>query len=169
MGPANRRVVARVADGWIPHNLPFSELPDAFEQIAETAREAGRDPEDITVAPYVPSAVSDDEPEAARDAVRGHVAYYVGSGEGYRKAVGQVFPDRADTIADHWQNGDREAASEAVTDEMVDALGVAGTTDAARERLAELQDGIVDLPIITVPRNAAAEFALDTIDALAPE
>jgi len=169
MGPANRRVVARLADGWIPHNLPFSHIPEAFEQIAETAREAGRDPDEITTAPYVPSAVSDDEPERARDAVRSHVAYYVGNGEGYRKAVAQAFPDEAETVAERWEDGDRDGASEAITDEMVDALGVAGTTDRARERLADLQDGMIDLPIVTVPQNAAAEFALDTITALAPD
>jgi 5,10-methylenetetrahydromethanopterin reductase len=169
LGPANRRVVARLADGWIPHNVPFPDLPAAFEDIEETAAEAGRDASQITVAPYVPSAVSDDDPDAARDAIRGHVAYYVGNGEGYRKAVAQRFPDQAETVAERWQAGDRDAAKAAVTDGMVHALGVAGTTEEARERLAELQDGFVDLPIITVPRQAAGEMAMSTIQALAPD
>src|SRR6056297_994113 len=135
LGPANRRVVARLADGWIPHNVPFPDLDDAFAEIEETAREADRDPSQITVAPYVPAAVSEEDPEAARDAIRGHVAYYVGSGEGYRRAVAQRFPDDAATVADHWRGGDREAATAAVTDEMVEALGVAGSPSAAREQL----------------------------------
>jgi len=169
LGPANRRVVARLADGWIPHNVPFPDLPDAFGEIEETAAEAGRDADDITVAPYVPAAVSGDDPDAARDAIRGHVAYYVGNGEGYRKAVAQRFPEAADTVASHWAAGDRDAAKGAVTDGMVDALGVAGTPDAARNRLADLQDGIVDLPIVTVPMQAAGDLAMETISALAPD
>ncbi|MFB6084182.1 MAG: LLM class flavin-dependent oxidoreductase [Halorientalis sp.] len=169
LGPANRRVVARLADGWIPHNVPFPDLPEAFGDIEETAAEAGRDASEITVAPYVPSAVSDEDPEAARDAIRGHVAYYVGNGEGYRKAVAQRFPDGADAVAERWRDGDRGAAKDAVTDEMVDALGVAGTTEQARDRLDELQDGIVDLPMITVPRQAAGDMAMETIRALAPD
>jgi alkanesulfonate monooxygenase SsuD/methylene tetrahydromethanopterin reductase-like flavin-dependent oxidoreductase (luciferase family) len=169
LGPANRRVVARLADGWIPHNVPFPDLPEAFADIEETAEEAGRDASEIAGAPYVPSAVSDDDPDAARDAIRGHVAYYVGNGEGYRKAVAQRFPDGADAVAEAWRAGDRGDAKAAVTDEMVDALGVAGTTEQARERLADLQDGIVDLPMITVPRQAAGEMAMDTIQALAPD
>jgi alkanesulfonate monooxygenase SsuD/methylene tetrahydromethanopterin reductase-like flavin-dependent oxidoreductase (luciferase family) len=169
LGPANRRVVARLADGWIPHNVPFPDLPEAFADIEETADEAGRDASEITVAPYVPSAVSDDDPDAARDAIRGHVAYYVGNGEGYRKAVAQRFPEEADQVANRWQAGDRGDAKAAVTDEMVHALGVAGTTEQARDRLAELQDGLVDLPIITVPRQAAGEMAMATIQALAPD
>ncbi|WP_246988442.1 LLM class flavin-dependent oxidoreductase [Halorientalis marina] len=167
LGPANRRVVARLADGWIPHNVPFTRLDEAFEEIEETAREADRDPDDITVAPYVPAAVSDG-PEEARDAIRGHVAYYVGSGEGYRRAVAQSFPDAADEIASHWADGDRGAARGAVTDEMIEALGVAGTPEEARAQLAALQDGIVDLPIVTVPQQAT-DLALETIQALAPE
>jgi alkanesulfonate monooxygenase SsuD/methylene tetrahydromethanopterin reductase-like flavin-dependent oxidoreductase (luciferase family) len=167
LGPANRRVVARLADGWIPHNVPFTRLDEAFEEIEETAEEAGRDPDDITVAPYVPSAVSDD-PEEARDAIRGHVAYYVGSGEGYRKAVAQSFPDAADEIASHWSDGDRAAARGAVTDEMIRALGVAGTPDEARQQLAELTDGPIDHAIVTVPQQAT-DLALETIQALAPE
>ncbi len=169
LGPANRRVVARLADGWIPHNIPFPALDEAFQEIEETAREAGRDPSEITVAPYVPAAVSDENPENARDAIRGHVAYYVGSGEGYRRAVAQRFPDAAATVADRWQAGDRDAAKAAVTDEMVGALGVAGSTANAREQLDELRDGLVDLPIVTVPAQVAGDMALDTIQALAPE
>ena len=168
MGPANRRVVARLADGWIPHNIPFPNLGDAFDYIADHAREADRDPDDITVAPYVPAAVSDDDPDAARDAIRGHVAYYVGNGEGYRKAVAERFPDEADAVAGNWREGDRDAAKATVTDEMVAGLGVAGTTEQAREQLAALQDGPVDIPIVTVPRQAA-DLAMETVQALAPE
>lgn len=168
LGKANRRVVARLADGWIPHNIPFPALPEAFEYIAEHARETGRDPDEITVAPYVPAAVSDD-PAEARDAIRGHIAYYVGSGEGYRRAVGHRFPEAADTVAEAWRGGDRGAATDAVTEEMVDDLGIAGTPDEARDRLYELvAAGPIDEPILTVPNQAADELAAETVEALAP-
>ena len=169
LGPANRRVVGRLADGWIPHNVPFPDLDDAFETVAETAREAGRDPEAIEVAPYVPAAVSEDG-EAARDALRGHVAYYVGSGEGYRRAVAGRFPEQADRIAEAWAAGERERARGSVTDEMVDALGVAGTPEAARERLRDLEaDTVVDRPLLVVPDGADEAIVEGTIEALAPD
>lgn len=168
LGPANRRVVGRVADGWIPHNIPFRRLETNFETVAEAAAEADRDPDDITVAPYVPCAVSEDG-EAAMDAVRGHVAYYVGSGEGYRRAVAAAFGDRADEIADAWKGGDRQAAADHVTDEMVDALGVAGTPETAREKFDDLMDRTpIDHPILVVPAQAAEEFHERTFEALAP-
>jgi alkanesulfonate monooxygenase SsuD/methylene tetrahydromethanopterin reductase-like flavin-dependent oxidoreductase (luciferase family) len=167
LGPANRRVVGRLADGWIPHMVPFSRLEDAFDEIERAADEAGRDASEITVAPYVPAAVSDDG-EEAREALRGHIAYYVGNGKGYRNAVAQEFPEKAEGVASLWEDGDREAARAAVTDEMLADLGVAGTPEEAREQMARLRDGFVDLPIVTVPKTGTA-LALDTINALAPE
>jgi alkanesulfonate monooxygenase SsuD/methylene tetrahydromethanopterin reductase-like flavin-dependent oxidoreductase (luciferase family) len=168
LGPANRRVVGRVADGWIPHNIPFRRLENTFATIAEAAAAADRDPDDITVAPYVPCAVSE-EREAAKDAIRGHVAYYVGSGEGYRKAVAAAFGDRAGAIAEAWRDGDRRAAADHVTDEMVDALGVAGTPETAHEKLADLVDRTpIDVPILVVPTQVAEEYAEPTLEALSP-
>ena len=168
LGPAARRMTGRVADGWIPHNVPFDRLDAAFETVADAAADAGRDPDAVRVAPYVPTAV-DDDPDAASDLIRGHLAYYVGNGEGYRKAVATAFPDAADRIAQRWRGGDREAARAAVTDEMVDALGVAGAPDAARDRLAAIAElGVVDEPIVVVPRGTDAETARGTLEALAP-
>jgi alkanesulfonate monooxygenase SsuD/methylene tetrahydromethanopterin reductase-like flavin-dependent oxidoreductase (luciferase family) len=168
LGPATRRATGRVADGWLPHNVPFHALGEAFETIAETAETADRDPDDIRVAPYVPSAVSEDG-ETARETVRGHLAYYVGSGEGYRAAVAAHY-DGADEVATAWQEGDREAARAAVTDEMVAGLGVAGTPEVARERLAEVTAlEAVDEPIVVVPEGASEALTERTVETLAPE
>lgn len=165
LGSANRRMVGRLCDGWIPHNIPFDTLPEAFETVADAAREAGRSPSEIAVSPYVPTAVSDDI-ERARDAIRSHVAYYVGNGEGYRRAVGSAFPKKAEAIATEWRNGNRAAASEAVTDTMVDALGIASTpTDAATdlERVCEMAE--IDTPIVVIPEKAP-ELVDPTIEAI---
>ncbi|MFC4245417.1 LLM class flavin-dependent oxidoreductase [Natribaculum luteum] len=167
LGKANRRVVARLCDGWIPHNVPFPDLEDAFAYITDQAEEAGRDVT-IDVAPYVPAAVSDD-PEEAKDVVRGHVAYYVGNGKGYERAVAQRFPDGASAVADAWRTGDRTAAAENVTDEMVRALGVAGTPEQAREQFQEIADiDCVTRPMVTIPSNADEETVERTIEELAP-
>ncbi|MGB9986109.1 LLM class flavin-dependent oxidoreductase [Salarchaeum japonicum] len=168
LGPATRRATGRVADGWLPHNVPFDRLGPAFELIARTAREAGRDPDDIGVVPYVPAAASTDR-ERAYDALRGHLAYYVGSADGYKNAVAQSFPEEAEAVAATWRKGDRGAARDRVSDEMVDALGVAGTPEAARERLRDLAAlPVVDEPLVVTPSNASADLAMRTVEALAP-
>lgn len=168
LGPATRRATGRTAQGWLPHNIPFDHLETAFETIAETAHEAGRDSDDIAVAPYVPAAVSDDREEALAVA-RGHVAYYVGSGEGYQRAVAQSFPEAADTVAEAWRDGDREGAREAVTDEMVTALTVAGTPASAREQFESITAlDVVDEPLVVVPAGAPEEMVDRTVETLAP-
>jgi alkanesulfonate monooxygenase SsuD/methylene tetrahydromethanopterin reductase-like flavin-dependent oxidoreductase (luciferase family) len=169
LGRANRRVVARLCDGWIPHNIPFPNLDEAFAYVADHAEDAGRNPDNITLAPYVPAAVAED-PDVARDAIRGHVAYYAGSGEGYRQAVASQFPDAADRITEAWQSGERQKAAGYVTDEMVTALGVAGTPDEARAQLRDLvENSVIDHPIVIIPQQTADELAEPTIEALAPE
>lgn len=167
LGDANCRVVGRLCDGWVPHNIPFPLLNDTYEYIQEYADRADRTAS-IDVVPYVPAAVSDD-PETAADVIRGHIAYYAGSGEGYEHAVAERFPELAETVADAWRRGDRSDATGAVTDEMVAALGVAGTPETAREQLRAVADiDCVTRPIVTVPRNATAELTERTIEALAP-
>jgi alkanesulfonate monooxygenase SsuD/methylene tetrahydromethanopterin reductase-like flavin-dependent oxidoreductase (luciferase family) len=168
LGPATRRATGRTADGWIPHNIPFEFLGDAFETIARTAREAGRDPDDIRTAPYVPAAASED-PGQARAALRGHLAYYVGSGEGYRRAVAEYFPDEADAVADAWRAGNRNEARDAVTDGMLRALGVAGTPADARDQLSEIAAlDAIDEPLIVLPEGADESLQQRTVDSLAP-
>ncbi|GKZ14556.1 LLM class flavin-dependent oxidoreductase [Haladaptatus sp. T7] len=167
LGRANRRVVARLCDGWIPHNVPFPDLEEAFEYIADHAAEAGRD-EDIDVAPYVPAAVSNDV-EAAKDAIRGHVAYYVGNGRGYERSVARRFPDDAAAVAEAWREGDRQTAIRNVTDEMVEALGVARTPEQAREQFQQISDiDCITRPLVTIPSNADEGMTERTIEALAP-
>lgn len=169
LGPANRRVVGRLADGWLPHNIPISELDDAFELIADTAEESGRDPDDITVAPYLPTAASEDRDEA-RNTLRRHIAYYVSSGEGYRKAASMRFEEEVDRVNEAWRSGDRETAAEAVTEEMIDNLGVAGSPDEVRDRLRTLvEDTVTDRPIIVIPDPASDELRDETIEHVAPE
>lgn len=169
LGPANRRVVGRLADGWLPHNIPLSELDDAFETIADTARESGRDPGEITVAPYLPTAASEDR-EEARDTLRRHIAYYVSSGEGYRKAASMRFEDEVARVNEAWQSGDRKQAAAEVTEEMIDNLSVAGTPGEVRDRLRSLvDDTVVDRPIIVIPDPASEELRDETIEHVAPE
>ncbi|MDX1744351.1 MAG: LLM class flavin-dependent oxidoreductase [Halobacteriales archaeon] len=168
LGRKNREVVGRYADGWIPHNVPFARLASEFEVIADAARAADRDPASIAVVPYVP-AVVDSDPERARAAMRRHLAYYVGSARGYERAVATQFPEQAAAIADAWRSGKRDVARAAVTDAMVEALGVAGTPETAGAQFDSLvpQD-VVDHAIVVVPAGVEEPAISRTIEALAP-
>lgn len=170
LGPANRRVTGRLSDGWIPYNVPFDRLESAFETIADAARDDGRDPGDVQVVPYVAAAVSDDR-TTARQTLRENISSYVGgfSDDSYKNAVGEGFAEEADEIAATWRRGDRETATAAVTDEMVDALGIAGTPAEAREKLRALRERpLVDEVLVAVPHSVDAEQAHRTVHELSP-
>jgi alkanesulfonate monooxygenase SsuD/methylene tetrahydromethanopterin reductase-like flavin-dependent oxidoreductase (luciferase family) len=169
LGPANRRATGRLCDGWLPHNIPLFALEDAFEVVADAAREAGRDPDAIHVAPYVPTAVAADE-ATAREALRDHVTYYVGSGEGYRRAVAAHFPDEAAAVADRWAAGDRDGARAALTEEMVDALGVTGTPETARDRFHTLAERpFIDEALVVPAGRPDRDRVERTVEAIAPD
>lgn len=170
LGPANRRATGRLCDGWLPNNVPFSNFEAAFETIAEAARGAGRVPDNIEVAPWIHVVVDDEDPAGARDAVRDTIAYYVGSGEGYRNAIGTVFPAQADRIATAWRTGEREEARASVTDEMVDDLACTGSTEAVHDQLRTLVDETpIDLPIVDIPPGTDDDRVEQTFEAVAPD
>jgi 5,10-methylenetetrahydromethanopterin reductase len=168
LGAANRRATGRVADGWLPHNIPFDHLEEAYETIAETAHEAGRDPDEITVSPYVPCAVSDD-PDEASAVIRNHLAYYLGSSDGYKNAAALSFPDQAEQIAHAWREGDRDTAREAVTRRMIDSLAITGTPATARKQFETLAArDVVDDVIVSIPIGASDSLRKKTVVDLAP-
>lgn len=168
LGSANREVTGRYCDGWLPNNVPVSNLESAFETIADAAVESGRDPQEITVAPWIHVAVSED-PGVAMDAVRGTVAYYVGASTGYERAVGAVYPDAASRVAGAWRDGNRDAAREAVTDEMVLDLGCAGSREAVQDQLRELASvEVIDSVLVDVPDGLGPNDVEATVEVAGP-
>lgn len=169
LGPSNRKVTGQYCDGWLPNNVPVSHLETAFETIADAATTEGRDPSTITVAPWIHVAASDD-PARAMDAVRGTVAYYVGASTGYERAVGSVYPDEASRVAEEWRAGNRDAAREAVTDEMVYDLGCAGSVEEVQEQLRELANvEVIDAVLVDIPTGLDATDVESTVEIAGPE
>ena len=168
MGEANRRATGRVADGWIPFLLPFSRIDEAYETVATAARDAGRDPDEVTVIPQVLSVV-DEDPQGARDPIKTFIATYIGRFEAYRSTIADRFPDQTAEITEAWQSGDEEAAKRLVSEEMLQELGVAGTPEGARQRLRELLAiDVIDSAIVYVPTGSSRETIDRTIEELAP-
>lgn len=168
LGPANRKVTGQYCDGWLPNNVPVSNLESAFETIADAAREHGREPAEISVAPWIHVAASEDPP-VARDAVRGTVAYYVGASTGYERAVGSVYPEEAARVAEAWRAGDRDAAREAVTDEMVYDLGCAGSPAEVQEQLRELaRVDVIDSVLVDIPDGLDPADVERTVEVAGP-
>ncbi|MFC6835941.1 TIGR04024 family LLM class F420-dependent oxidoreductase [Halomarina ordinaria] len=170
MGPKAVELAGRFADGW--HALLFTEegLEERLADLHRGVDLGERDPDDVRVTLSLTCCALADS-ERARELVRQHTAFYVGGmGTFYRDSLArQGHEETANDVYDAWQAGDREAAMDAIDDDLLDALAVAGTPEEAREAIARFEavPG-VDAVSVSFPRGADSEDVTATIDALAP-
>lgn len=145
--PHMLRLAGAVADGVLMNWVSLDYVPQAIAYIREGAQAAGRSLNDLTIASYLRTCVTDN-PEIVEQATRQQLARYA-SRVYYERFFASIgFPDEAAAIAQAWQRGDREAAVSAVTDPMIKAVTIYGTADECRQRLQAYRDAGLQLPII---------------------
>lgn len=168
LGETNRRLTGEFADGWLPVHLPFSDLSKQIEEIRGHAAAAGRDPEELTVAPYILACVSEDG-ETARKRVGELLGFYIGAMDYYAGIFTEMgHEELVDSVRSAYGEGGREAAAERLRETtLVDDVAIAGTPDEARDRLQGYLERGVDVPIV-YPPPASREVIESTIEALAP-
>jgi len=149
LGRSNIRLTGRLFDGWVGNMIPIERLEEVRRWLAEGAAMGGRDEQDITVAMYILVSVDEDPIVAARR-IADHVVYYLRQIPGYydRSLTNAGFGDAVKAIIDAPDPG---TAVMQVTDELIDAISLVGTSDEAREQLTSYVDAGVDLPIIRAP------------------
>ncbi len=145
IGPKNTELAGEIADGWIP-TLFSPEHVDALRPLLQDgAARSGRSLDGFDIAPTVQVFVNDDL-QAARDAMRPHIALYVGGmGSRERNFYNQLvqrygFEAQAKQIQDFYLEGKREEAMAAVPNELIDTVALCGPADVVRERLAVYRD-----------------------------
>lgn len=163
LGTTNFAMALEYADGIATYLLPIADVPTALDRGRDRA-DADRT---VPVIAQVPTCVSED-PDEARGVLERHLAFYIGGLEVYHDVVARHgFRETADRIRSAWTNGDRHRARAAVTRELMDAVGVAGTPDRARERLAALADGPVEAVVLTFPEGVDDRMRQLAIEAMA--
>ena len=144
-------LTGRIADGCIM--LVGTDpvfVRGGLERIANGAKEAGRDPAEVKVVLWTPTAIDEDGTKA-RDLVRAHVSRVV-----IRPLPAEIPEDDMAAVArirenyDYYHHMNTEAShADLVPDSLVDRFALAGTPDECRERIAELEDlGIDQMSII---------------------
>jgi alkanesulfonate monooxygenase SsuD/methylene tetrahydromethanopterin reductase-like flavin-dependent oxidoreductase (luciferase family) len=162
LGRTNIALTIDFADGLLPHLMPLSALDDAIAEGEQRAHSTA----DIHVAPSIPTSVSTDPKEAER-VLAEHIAYYAGSTDYYNDVIAtNGFPDEAAKIQDAWRRGDTARASEAVSRDLIDAIGIAGTPAEARRRVTELLEGTVDTALLSLPKGATEAMFNLALEAL---
>ncbi|MHB8376696.1 MAG: LLM class flavin-dependent oxidoreductase [Dehalococcoidia bacterium] len=148
--PSATKVVAEVADGWMPTMIPIQRARQEISRFLGYVKDAGRDPSQMTVR-FLGVTVAKDRERALQAAKAGTAFYIARMGDFYYQQLSDMgFADEANAIRRAWKEGGSGAGIAAVTDELSDALGFIGDVDACRERLAEEEAAGINLHNVIV-------------------
>ncbi|MFC4948292.1 LLM class flavin-dependent oxidoreductase [Pseudonocardia sp. GCM10023141] len=142
LGPRNQRLTADAADGWTP--TPYSPDHHATFAAPLVDRLAGNG-RTVAIAPVCPVAMGSDV-TALLALEKGWSGLYLGGmGTFYADAARAMgFGDAVAAVREHWRNGDRRAARDAVPDGYADAIGLFGSPQRIRDRIERYAAAGVD-------------------------
>ena len=155
VGPRAVEQVGEIADGWLPFMLDPEHAATLFEPLDRGLEKAGRTRADIDVAACTAMAIEDDL-DAAREAVRPWLAFYLGAMGSKEKNFYVELADRAGhgdaarACQEAFLAGDRDTAAAALTPGLIDSMALATTPDALGDRLAAFAEVGVDT-LVAVP------------------
>ncbi len=118
----------------------------ARERIEEGAHRAGRSTDDLLISANVLTSVDEDR-DAARNAVRDVLAYYIARVEGVVITESGADPAHIEEVRRAVREEGFDAGAAAVTDHLIDVFAVAGTVDEVVEGLAEYAEAGLGLPL----------------------
>jgi 5,10-methylenetetrahydromethanopterin reductase len=159
------KVAGEIGDGVIFNFYPPRRVKEALSELAEGARAAGRDPQQVEAMLFATAFISDDL-EAARRPARKLLSRY-GALRFYGNMIARSgFEKEIAGIRAAGRDGD--AAMKAVSDAMIDSTLLVGSESRVRERLKELvEPGVGTAIVFTNPVNEDRNSAVRrTIKAL---
>lgn len=161
LNPASVRQTARIADGWLPIWTPLERIADVIKEFRDTAAQAGRDPEGLTVRS--PGSITiTKHVERARAGVAGGLAFYVSRmGVFYYEHVSRLgYADEAAAIKRAWDESGSQAGAALVPEHLQQQMAfVTDSVDAARERIAEQEAAGINLHDVRVDAETPQERA----------
>lgn len=170
MAGVNARMIeaaGAVADGLVGHPLFTPEYVREVVRpaLARGAVRQGRE-RPPPIAGYLTCSVNEDRETARRDAAA--VIAFNSTVKTYRAAHRVAgFEREADAIREAWTRGDGAAMVDAVSEEMIDAIALAGTPDEVRRRFAERWSGVYERTLLWPPAFRGADGVLAAIETFA--
>ncbi len=136
--PAGMRLVAELADGWLPMMIPLERLADEVGKMRAMVAAAGREPASV-VAKSPGTIIVTTDVATARQAQKKRLSYYVGRmGTFYHThltAMGRGA--EVEAILRAWDGGS-VAAANAVSDDLLAAFACVVTPDRLDDAMARL-------------------------------
>ncbi len=158
-------MAAEVGDGVIFNLWPKSALPKMMEHVKIGAAKAGKDWQQVEVVNRAMVLVTDDK-EYGRNLFRAAFAPYYATPVYNSFLAWAGHEEAAATIREGWAAKDRNKTAGALSDALIDEIGIIGTADEVRERIREDAAGGVHTSIIA-PLAGKPEDLQRTFDAFA--
>lgn len=171
----NRRMIetaGRVSDGLICHPTFSSQYVEEVVRpaIAKGADKTGRDASAVELVGMLMCSVHDDE-ELARREVAAQIAFYTAPKAYAPMFEASGFAAEAEAIRKAFAGGDHEGMIAAVSDDMLDAIGVAGDIDRVRagieHRKGDFDHIALYSPSFTMTPERVRQNMLDLVRAAA--
>ena len=147
MAAINKRMLAlasELADGVLLYLRPIEELKKTAEQLKRDTK--GRS---FEVASSFICALSDKEPDRARERAAKTLAFYVAVGKYYSKFLSENgFSNEVEQITLEYRKNGGDAAAKAVSEKMLQSLTICGSSEECRKSLQRFVSAGITLPII---------------------
>ena len=160
-------MAAEFGDGVIFNLWPKKALPKMMEHVRIGAERAGKDPESVEIVNRAMVLCTKDKARG-RDMFRAQFAPYYATPVYNNFLSWAGYEDAAATISEGWAEKDRAKTSGAMTDAMIDEIGIIGTKEEIQDRIREDAEGGVHTHIIA-PLGGDPEDVHNTLNAFSAD
>ena len=157
--PKSVAQTAAIADGWMPVMIPLPRLAAEVAAFRQLVRDAGREPQSVSVRSPGAVTVTRDI-DKAREESKAHLAFYITNmGDFYREQLIRLgYEEAVRTVRKAWDEGGRAAGTAAVPEALVDSLFFAGPVEACIERLEAQAAAGIDMHTVRVEADDSKEM-----------
>jgi len=164
--PAMLEVAGEVGDGLIVNLFPAEILPIMLEHVALGARRNGKDPRGLEIVCRQLIVVSTNR-DSARETIRSELIRYFADPAYNKFAAWYGFAEEAAFIDEGFRRGDCNLARRGMSDRLVESVGIFGSLDECRERIASYVAAGITTTAIR-PLSSDPESIRAVIEGLAP-
>ena len=157
LGPQMSKLGGEIADGLI-YSFPTPDyIKSTMPMIKAGAKKAGRSIKDIDVAAYVVCDANPDKDKAI-ESIREHVFGYTAFPAYINMMRLMGYNSEMDAVLIMREEGNLQKGISAISDKMVNDIGMFGDTDSWPEKIEKFRDAGVTLPILR-PANSITTSA----------
>jgi len=170
IGPQNVALAAEIADGWLPVFFSPEQYDHTYKEPVEAglARAAGKGLASFDIAPTV-SVVIGDDLEACYNALRPHLALYIGGmgakGKNFYNDLARRYgyEAAAETVQNLYLAGQKVEAAAAVPGALIDEVALVGPAARIKERLSRWTHSPVTTMNLTVGDVATLRAVVEMV------